>query len=85
MLREDPALVERLLLAAAIRLTGAAQDISVTAPLRRAARNVMRRAAIAFGMHPHGLQNAVKYRRKGGLLDALRRNRGLTPLPRRTS
>jgi glycosyltransferase involved in cell wall biosynthesis len=85
LMREDSRLVERLLLAAALRLTGATQDISITSPLRRAARNVVRRAAIAFGVHPHGVQNAIRYRRKGGMLDVLRRNRGLTPLPRRTS
>jgi glycosyltransferase involved in cell wall biosynthesis len=86
MLRDDPELTQRLLLNAAMRLTADAQDISVRRPLIRAARNVMRRAAILFGVHPHGLQNAVEHRRKGGLIDALRRTRGLPPLRReRTS
>lgn len=82
LLRDDPQLVERLLLAAAFRLTADAQEMSIAKPLARAGRNVLRRAAIAAGVHPHALQNAIRYRRKGGFLDTLRRNRGLPPLPR---
>jgi len=55
-------------------------------PLRwhttRAAKDVVRRAAIRAGVHPHAVHNFLRFRRKGGAQNDLRRIRGLPPLPR---
>ncbi len=81
LLRDDPELIARILTDVIVRLRG-----DVARPSYTAARTVMAfvaRAAIAIGVQPHGLMFALKYRRRGGFIDALRRTRGLSPLPRK--
>lgn len=83
LLRDDPELIARLLTDVVIRLRG-----DLARPSYTAARTVMAfaaRAAIAAGVQPHALTFALKYRRRGGFIDALRRTRGLSPLPRKKS
>jgi hypothetical protein len=68
-------------------VTGAALDLAreqrrVRPLIRRAIKNAAMRVVSSAGVHPIGLFNAVRYRRRGGFLDELRRRRGLTPLPR---
>jgi glycosyltransferase involved in cell wall biosynthesis len=82
LLRDDPDFIPRLMSAIALRMTAEGMRIGVLAPLIRAAKNAACRATIAAAIHPSSLVNAFKHRRKGGLLDFLRRNRGLPPLPR---
>jgi glycosyltransferase involved in cell wall biosynthesis len=48
----------------------------------RAAKDVVRRAAIRAGVHPHAVHNFLRFHRKGAGLDDLRRVRGLPPLAR---
>jgi glycosyltransferase involved in cell wall biosynthesis len=82
-LRDDPsALLIQLLTEAAHDLSAREIRPSLAVPLQRFVKNVIRRGALAVGVAPSAVYNAAMYRRKGGLLDALRRTRGLPPLPR---
>jgi len=83
LLRSDPLFLQRMLEEVASRLT---LEVNAATPLRhfnRAVKALVRRATLSAGVHPHSLRNAVLFRRRGAFLDSLRRNRGLTPLPRR--
>jgi glycosyltransferase involved in cell wall biosynthesis len=59
-----------------------ASSLAVRPFLWRAGKNVVRRALHAAGMSANAAAFAVRYRRRGGLVDHLRRVRGLDPLPR---
>ena len=81
-LAADPHLLLRLAAEVGARQTAANENLAVYRHLRRALRNVIRRAAATVGMHPAALYLAVKYKRRGGFLDSIRATRGLSPLPR---
>jgi hypothetical protein len=82
-LRDEPAaLLEELLTQVALRQANDVVRPSLRAPLARLMKNVVRRGALAAGVHPLALVHAVKFGRRGGAVDALRRVRGLSPLPR---
>lgn len=51
-------------------------------PLRRAVIRVVQGISEMLGFHPNSLYYALKFRRRGGFLDSLRKTRGLPPLPR---
>lgn len=51
-------------------------------PLRQALTGLVRRLTELLGFHPNSLYYAMKFRRRGGFLDSLRKTRGLPPLPR---
>jgi len=76
-LADDPQLLARL--AAAVVPV---DDLAVLPHIRRAAINIVRRLTAAVGLHPNSLYYALRFRRRGGFLDALRKTRGLPPLPR---
>ena len=81
-LRDDPEFVERQL--TELLLSYAAPDLSIWNPLKRAAKNLLKRIAMCCGIRPSVitqlLQNGL---RKGTLLDRFRRTRGLPLLERR--
>jgi glycosyltransferase involved in cell wall biosynthesis len=82
-LRDEPAaLLEELLTQAALRQANDAVRPSLRAPIVRLMKNLVRRGALAAGVHPIAVLHAVKFGRRGGAVDALRRIRGLSPLPR---
>jgi GT2 family glycosyltransferase len=79
-LRDDPRCVTSLVTQAALDLARAQR---ATGPLlARALRNGAAGLVSAAGLHPARVLNAVRYRRRGGLIDHLRQTRGLPPLPR---
>lgn len=79
-LRDDPRFVTSLVTRAALDL---ARERRATAPLvARALRNGVAGLVSTVGLHPTAVLNAVRYRRRGGLIDHLRHTRGLGPLPR---
>lgn len=80
LLRDDPAFLERELTHIAAEAVAREGSPRIGWHLDRAARNVVRRMAVAFGAHPAALRHAVLYGRRGGFIDALRRTRGLPPL-----
>lgn len=78
----DPHLVPRLLVPTALRLTA---DLHAATPGRlfaRAFRLIGRNVLLALGIHPHAMWQILKLRRRGAILDQMRRTRGLSPLPR---
>ena len=82
-LRGEPAaLLEELLTKAALQQANDVVRPSLRAPLVRLVKNLVRRGALAAGLHPIALLHAVKFRRRGGAVDALRRIRGLSRLPK---
>jgi glycosyltransferase involved in cell wall biosynthesis len=83
MLRESDALVEQLLTRAVIELRQDHSEALVFRPLREAVRNVVRRLAMAIGVHPLSVAMIIRFGKRGGHLDDLRRRRGLGPLPRK--
>jgi glycosyltransferase involved in cell wall biosynthesis len=54
----------------------------VRALLRRAAKNIVINLCRALGLDPVAVSLSLRYRRKGGLVDQLRRIRGLEAIPR---
>jgi glycosyltransferase involved in cell wall biosynthesis len=81
-LRDEPRLFEELLTEIAASQTDEWGRPAVWPLLRRAARKVVVKASFAVGGHPMAVRNAVLHWRRGGLLDSLRRTRGLPPLAR---
>lgn len=79
-LARDPRALSRLITAACLDL--AREQRRVRPLIQRALKNAAMRVVSSTGTHPVGLFNAIRYRRRGGFLDELRRTRGLTPLPR---
>lgn len=80
LLREDPELIARLLTEVIVRMRG-----ELANPRHMAARALtapLARIAVKLGIHPHAVSLALKYRRRGGFVNALRRTRGLPPLPK---
>jgi glycosyltransferase involved in cell wall biosynthesis len=59
-----------------------ANSLAVRAFLWRACKNAVRRVLHTAGMSANAAAFAVRYRRRGGCVDHLRRVRGLDPLPR---
>jgi glycosyltransferase involved in cell wall biosynthesis len=81
LLREDPDFLARLLAQVIVQLRG-----ELASPARMARRSItslLGRALTALHIQPHAVSLALKYRRRGGLIDALRRTRGLKPLARK--
>jgi glycosyltransferase involved in cell wall biosynthesis len=83
-LASDPSYIARLVEAVAYRLT-AEERGSATKLVWRAIKNVVIRAVAATGVHPQTFGGWFRYRRRGGTVDAFRRTRGLSPLPRSES
>lgn len=81
-LRDEPELMSRLMAEIALRLHAENHDVAAARHLRRAGKALVRRLAKFAGVHHWALRNALLFRRRGGYLDALRRTRGLPPLPR---
>ena len=54
----------------------------VSSHLVRALKDLVRRSTIALGIHPYAAHNLVRFGRKGGGIDYLRRKRGLDRLRR---
>ncbi len=81
LLRDDPAIVDRWMAQVAMRAS--AESETPYRLVRRAVREVVIRTSIALGVHPTSVLNAFRYRRRGGFVDLLRRNRGLPPLSKR--
>lgn len=83
-LAERPDFRERELTRLALRH---AAEQAQPRPLRwhasRAGKDIFRRTAIRAGLHPYAVHNFLRFRKKGGGLDHLRRVRGLPPLERR--
>lgn len=82
LLRTDPDLIAHLLAPVAVRLTAEQSAVTPVPLLMRAVRILVRRLVLALGMHPHAVRQMLKLRRRGALLDQMRRTRGLSPLPR---
>jgi hypothetical protein len=86
MLRDRPEETLRdLLLDVAWNRTAETIRPELAAPLLRFGKNAARRIALACGIHPMALLNAMRFGRRGGFVDSLRRTRGLPPLPRSRS
>ena len=81
-LRDDPELIGSLMTAVAMQLARDASDPWRIA--KRVVRNTFLRVTAAVGAHPATIYHAIKFRRRGGYIDALRRVRGLPPLPKRS-
>jgi glycosyltransferase involved in cell wall biosynthesis len=81
-LKEDPRLMQTLMSSIAIRLSAELTGTSISRHVVRAAKAAVRRGSMAAGLHPFAVRNFLLHRRRGGFLDALRRTRGLPPLPR---
>ena len=81
-LRDERDLIGQLMADVACRLTAENEDRVASRHFVRAAKAVVRRLSVAAGAHPWAVRNALLFRRRGGYLDALRRVRGLPPLPR---
>jgi glycosyltransferase involved in cell wall biosynthesis len=60
-----------------------ASTLSVRPFATRAIKNVIRWPFAAAGLSAHAIAFALRYRRRGGFVNHLRRVRGLGPLPRR--
>ena len=78
LLRDDPNTVERLLTRIAARYSNERH-----APAQIASRLVkaaFERVCIVAGAHPLAVRNALRFGRRGGFVNALRRVRGLPPL-----
>ena len=78
----DPHLVPRLLVPTALRLTAELNGVTPARLIVRAFRLIGRNVLLALGIHPHAAWQMLKLRRKGAILDRMRRTRGLSPLPR---
>ena len=52
-------------------------DLGVAALLKRSLVNLIKRAAIALHFNPRGVMNLLRYGRRGGFIERLRRERGL--------
>jgi hypothetical protein len=61
-----------------------ASSLAVGPFVRRGVTNIARRLLRAVGVSAHSLAFALRYRRRGGFINHLRRVRGLDPLPRRS-
>jgi glycosyltransferase involved in cell wall biosynthesis len=81
-LAADPQWLLRLTAEIAARHAGAVYDLEVYRHLRRAFRNVVRRACVAVGIHPGAVLMAIRFGTRGGFVETLRKKRGLPPLPR---
>jgi glycosyltransferase involved in cell wall biosynthesis len=85
-LQDEPDFRERELTLLALRH---AAEQATPRPLHqhlvRWAKDAVRRASSSVGAPPFSVHNAVRFRRKGGGLDYLRRVRGLAPLERGNS
>lgn len=79
-LAADPRALEALIAGVAVERTR--ELLAVWPLIGRAAKNGLTQAIARLGVHPTGLHHALRYRRRGGFLDALRRTRGLGPLRR---
>lgn len=82
-IRTEPDFRERELTLLALRH---ASDQHAPRPLSshlaRALKDLVRRSTIALGIHPYAAHNLVRFGRKGGGIDYLRRKRGLDRLRR---
>jgi GT2 family glycosyltransferase len=79
-MKEDPGYREALLLAA-LQAAGSEADLPLWLPARRLAGNALKRLGLVFGIAPVQVVSFILGRRKAGLIQKLRRHRGLTPLP----
>lgn len=78
-LESDPRYIESLATSAALAISREAR-YGLAAPLVRAAKYASYRILSAAGIHPMSVHHALRYGRRGGFLDRLRRTRGLPPL-----
>lgn len=81
-LRDDPALMETLLAEIASRTIADRRRGGWRYRLRLAVRNSIYDLVVVMRLNPYALREMIRYRRKGGYLDALRATRGLAPLDR---
>jgi hypothetical protein len=82
-IRTEPDFRERELTLLALRYASERHaPRPVSSHLVRALKDLVRRSTIALGIHPYAAHNLVRFRRKGGGIDYLRRKRGLDPLRR---
>jgi hypothetical protein len=80
-LKHDPdALLREELLRTATPLATAKSRLGFRSPLKQLLRNVVFRMAILLGVHPPAVYHWRRFRRRGGFIDQLRKNRGLPPL-----
>ena len=79
---EDPHLIPRLLVPTALRLTADLHGATPGRMFARAFRLIGRNVLLALGIHPQAMWQILKLRRRGAILDQMRRTRGLSPLPR---
>jgi glycosyltransferase involved in cell wall biosynthesis len=82
LLRDDPTFLPRMVQSIAAHLTAEQKGTNVTPHLIRAAKAATRRLSALAGVHPFTARHVIMFGRKGGFIDALRRTRGLPPLPR---
>lgn len=80
-IRSGPQFMQGQVTAAAARM--AVDDLRIVQHLFRAARNMLRRLAIAAGQHPSLPRLLAFGLRRGSVLNHLRRTRGLPPLSRK--
>jgi len=86
-MRSDPRFLETALTAIALRHTSwdpsVGARLAVRPYLARAAMNLLRAVLVPLGMPPGKLRAYLTHGRKGGIIDRMRRTRGLPPLPRK--
>lgn len=81
-MKADQEYREALLLAALQAAEGADMSMLLWPLARRLAGNVLKRVCLMFGVAPVQAVGFVLWRRKAGMIQRLRRTRGLPPLPR---
>lgn len=78
----EPGFRERELSELALHSWSRQSDRRIINQLRRAVINLLKRTTLLLGFHPMTLKNVIRYRRRGGFIDHLRRVRGLAPMRR---
>ncbi|HEX2499891.1 MAG TPA: glycosyltransferase [Methylomirabilota bacterium] len=77
-IREEPDFRERELSALALR--HASDQFALGPTLALTARNTIRQGLVALGLRPMAVRRFLQYGRKGAMLNAIRRRRGLPPI-----
>ena len=80
LLTKAPGFVDRERKRAVERLETRGVGDTISLRLRRIVGKALFRLAIRFQVHPMSIENVLRYGRKGGFIDQLRRNRGLPGL-----
>jgi glycosyltransferase involved in cell wall biosynthesis len=79
-LLNNPSLLEQLLTQVSIDLSAQLSALTIFPGVKRIVRNLAYRVGLKFNQSPDAVNLFIYFRRKGGFIDALRRNRGLSKL-----